>query len=202
MILYAVFDRLHSQRAVINACGALLLMLVVWVVNRSPGRDRIAILLATLVLTLLLIFIVNNDLVVWSALLEGLLYFYAAGSLIVYIRNHDDITVDALFAAGVPFTLFARGYAYFYLVCQAWIPNSFLFATHPGEPLTFIELLFLSFTSLSATGPGDVLPVSAAARVLAMIEQFTGVGDVAVVSQSMLSNLISNSKRMLKNPNA
>lgn len=103
---------------------------------------------------------------------------------------------------GVPFTLFARGYAYLYLVCQVWIPNSFLFATHPGEPLTFIELLFLSFTNLSATGLGDVVPVSARARVLAMIEQFTGVGDVAVVvSQSMLSNLISNSKRMLKNPN-
>ena len=83
MILYAVFDRLHSQRAVISAFGALLLMLVMWVVNRSPGRDWIAILLATPVLTLLLIFIVNNDLVVWSALLEGLLYFYAAGSLIV-----------------------------------------------------------------------------------------------------------------------
>lgn len=195
LILYAAFDGLHSQRAVISAFGALLLVLVVWVVNRSPARDWIAVLLAApaLVLTLLSIFIVNGRLVVWSALLEGLLYFYAAGSLIVYMLNDDEVTVDELFAAGVTFTLFAWGYAYFYLVCQAWIPNSFVYATHPGQPLTFIELLFLSFTNLSATGLGDVVPVSAPARVIAMIEQFTGVGYVAVVVSRLVS--LSASRR-------
>lgn len=189
LILYAAFDGLHSQRAVISAFGALLLVLVVWVVNRSPARDWIAILLAApaLVLTLLSIFIVNGNLVVWSALLEGLLYFYAAGSLIVYMLNDDEVTVDELFAAGVTFTLFAWGYAYLYLVCQAWVPGSFVYATHPGQPLTFLELLFLSFTNLSATGLGDVVPVSAAARVIAMIEQFTGVGYVAVVVSRLVS---------------
>jgi hypothetical protein len=189
LILYAAFNGLHSQRAVISAFGALLLVLVVWVVNRSPARDWIAILLAApaLVLTLLSIFIVNGNLVVWSALLEGLLYFYAAGSLIVYMLNDDEVTVDELFAAGVTFTLFAWGYAYLYLVCQAWVPGSFVYATHPGQPLTFLELLFLSFTNLSATGLGDVVPVSAAARVIAMIEQFTGVGYVAVVVSRLVS---------------
>lgn len=140
-----------------------------------------------LVLTLLSIFVVNENLVVWSALLEGLLYFYAAGSLIVYMLNDDEVTVDELFAAGVTFTLFAWGYAYLYLVCQAWVPGSFVYATHPGQPLTFLELLFLSFTNLSATGLGDVVPVSAAARVIAMIEQFTGVGYVAVVVSRLVS---------------
>lgn len=189
LILYAAFNGLHSQRAVISAFGALLLVLVVWVVNRSPAREWIAILLAApaLVLTLLSIFIVNERLIVWSALLEGLLYFYAAGSLIVYMLNDDEVTVDELFAAGVTFTLFAWGYAYLYLVCQAWVPGSFVYATHPGQPLTFLELLFLSFTNLSATGLGDVVPVSAAARVIAMIEQFTGVGYVAVVVSRLVS---------------
>jgi len=189
LILYAAFNGLHSQRAVISAFGALLLVLVVWVVNRSPAREWIAILLAApaLVLTLLSIFVVNENLVVWSALLEGLLYFYAAGSLIVYMLNDDEVTVDELFAAGVTFTLFAWGYAYLYLVCQAWVPGSFVYATHPGQPLTFLELLFLSFTNLSATGLGDVVPVSAAARVIAMIEQFTGVGYVAVVVSRLVS---------------
>ena len=189
LILYAAFNGLHSQRAVISAFGALLMVLVVWVVNRSPARDWIAILLAApaLVLTLLSIFVVNENLVVWSALLEGLLYFYAAGSLIVYMLNDDEVTVDELFAAGVTFTLFAWGYAYLYLVCQAWVPGSFVYATHPGQPLTFLELLFLSFTNLSATGLGDVVPVSAAARMIAMIEQFTGVGYVAVVVSRLVS---------------
>jgi len=195
LILYAAFDGMHSQRAVISAIGAMALLLIVWVVDRSPAHNWVAWLLAApaLLLTLISIFIANDTLIVWSALLEGLLYFYAAGSLIVYMLNDDEVTVDELFAAGVAFTLFAWGYAYFYLVCQAWIPNSFVYATHPGQPLTFIELLFLSFTNLSATGLGDLVPVSAAARVIAMIEQFTGVGYVAVVVSRLVS--LANTRR-------
>jgi hypothetical protein len=49
-----------------------------------------------------------------------------------------------------------------------------------------VELLFLSFTNLSATGLGDVMPVSTTARVLAMLEQFTGVGYVAVVVSRLI----------------
>ncbi len=195
LILYAAFDGMHSQRAVISALGALALLLIVWVVDRSPARNWVAWLLAApaLLLTLVSIFIANDTLIVWSALLEGSLYFYTAGSLIVYMLSDNEVTTDELFAAGAAFTLFAWGYAYFYLVCQAWIPQSFVYATHPGQPLTFVELLFLSFTNLSATGLGDVVPVSAASRVIAMLEQFTGVGYVAVVVSRLVS--LANTRR-------
>lgn len=196
LILFAAFDGLHSQRAVISAFGALLVLLVVWVVARGPSTNWVAILLAApaLVLTLLSVFTGNEVLIPWSALLEGLLYFYAAGSLIVYMLNDDEVTVDELFAAGAAFTLFAWGYAYLYMVVQAWIPASFVYATHPGQPLTFLELLFLSFTNLSATGLGDIVPVSAAARVIGMLEQFTGVGYVAVVVSRLVSLTASRRK--------
>jgi hypothetical protein len=49
-----------------------------------------------------------------------------------------------------------------------------------------MELLFLSFTNLSATGIGDVLPVSSPARALVMLEQFAGVGYIAAVVSRLI----------------
>jgi hypothetical protein len=123
---------------------------------------------------------------VWSSLVEASLYFYAAGSLIAYMMGDYRVTIDELFAAGATFTLLAWGFAYVYVVCQIWFPESFIGMTHPGQPRTFLELLFLSFTTLSATGSGDILPIGSAGRVLVMLEQFSGVAYIAVVVSRLI----------------
>jgi hypothetical protein len=143
-----------------------------------------------IVLSLLSILFVNPTLLVWSALLEAALYFYAAGSMVAYMMKDYRVTTDELFAAGATFTLLAWGFAYAFLVCQSWFPGSFLGAVNPGEPRTFLELLFLSFTNLSAVGLGDILPITPPARVLAMLEQFAGVAYIAVVVSRLIGMTI------------
>ena len=99
---------------------------------------------------------------------------------------HDHkVTADELFAAAATFTLLAWGFAYAYFVCQAWYPGSFT-GFEPERQRTWMELLFYSFTNLSAAGLGDVLPVSAPARVLTMLEQFAGVGYIATVVSRLI----------------
>jgi hypothetical protein len=115
-----------------------------------------------------------------------MLYFYGAGSLIVYMMEDYRVTIDELFAAGATFTLLAWGFAYVYLACQTQFPGSFVGASFPGEPRTFVELMSLRFTNLSATGLGDILPITPLARVLVMLEQFSGVGYVAVVVSRLI----------------
>jgi hypothetical protein len=44
-----------------------------------------------------------------------------------------------------------------------------------------MELLFLSFTTLSSTGLSDVVPVRAFARGLVMLEQLAGLAYLAMV---------------------
>jgi hypothetical protein len=197
LLLYAKFDGIHSGRALLGALGALVLVLAVWVVNRSPAINWIAWVIATpaFVLSLLSALFVDPTLLVWSSLLEAALYFYAAGSLIAYMMQDYRVTTDELFAAGATFTLIAWGFAYGYLVCQAWQPGSFIGETHPGEPRTFIELLFLSFTNLSAVGLGDILPITSAARVLVMLEQFVGVVYIAVVVSRLIGLTIVRRER-------
>lgn len=172
-----------GQRAVLGALGGLVLMLVVWVVDRSPVVNWVAWILAVPAFLLSLASAVsdNPNLLIWSALLEAGLYFYAVYSLIAYMMEDYQVTTDELFAVGATFTLLAWGYAYLYLVCQAWLPGSYVSAVKAGTEFTFLELLFLSFTNLSAAGLSDIVPVAAPARVLVMLEQFSGVGYVAVV---------------------
>lgn len=196
LLLYAAYDGIHSQRALLSAIGGVLLALVIWVVSRSPARNWIAWLLAVPAFTLSLLsaFFINDTLLGWSALLEAMLYFYAAGSLIAYMLGDYRVTTDELFAVGATFTLIAWGYAYLYLVLQTWSPGSLVGGMPPHQPLTFIELLFVSFTNLTTAGLSDVYPVSAAARVVMMLEQFTGVCYVAMVI-SHLVGLISRQRK-------
>jgi hypothetical protein len=192
LVLYAVFDGNTSGRALLGAFGVLILALVVWVIDRSPAINWIAWVLVApaIILSLLSILFVNPALLVWSALLETALYFYAAGSMVAYMMKDYHVTTDELFAAGATFTLLAWGFAYVYLVCQTWFPDSFTGMTHPNEPRTFLELLFLSFTNLSAVGVGDVLPLTPPARVLVMLEQFAGVAYIAVVVSRLIGMTI------------
>jgi hypothetical protein len=91
---------------------------------------------------------------------------------------------------GATFTLAAWAFAYTYTVCQAVEPQSFTAAVDPGGPRSWMELLFLSFTTLSSTGLSDVVPVKAFARSLVMLEQVAGVAYVAMVVSRLVGLLV------------
>ncbi|RPI83037.1 MAG: two pore domain potassium channel family protein [Chloroflexi bacterium] len=183
LVLYAVFEEAHTGRAIISAFGVLVLVLRVWVVNRSPARDWVAwaLVIPAFILSILSALYVSSTLLIWSSLIDAVLYFYTAVSLIAYMMEDYRVTTDELFAVGATFTLLAWGFAYLFLVCQTFLPGSFVSALDPEQLLTFIDLLFVSFTNLSSVGLSDIVPVRTTARVLVMFEQIIGVGYVAVV---------------------
>ena len=188
LALYVALEGVPGGQFLLGAFGMVVLLLVVWVVIRSPAINWIAWIITGLAILLLLLswLLVNPALLIWATLLEAALYFYGAGGLIIYMMGDDRVTTDDLFAAGATFTLIAWGFAYLYLVCQAWNPGAFAYGTHPKEPLNFIELLFLSFANLSATGLSDIVPITAPSRVLVMLEQFAGVAYIAVVVSRLI----------------
>lgn len=189
LMLYPLMDDSTGGRLLFGAVALVVVPLAVWVVNRSQFVSVVAWLLAipAMLLTVVGVLFDQQALLPWSALLEAVLYFYAAGSLISYMLHDHEVTGDELFAAGATFTLLAWGFAYAYFVCQAWYPGSFSGVVEPDRPRRWMELLFLSFTTLSGVGIGDILPLSAPARVLAMLEMFTGVGYLATVVSRLIS---------------
>ena len=141
---------------------------------------------------LLLIQAVTQDdaLLPYSSAFEAVLYFYAAGALIAYMLEDHVVTRDELFAVGATFTLVAWAFAYSFTVYQAIEPNSFTAAVDPSADRTWIELLFLSFTTLSSVGLSDVIPFKPFARSLVMIEQVAGVAYVALVVSRLVGLLV------------
>lgn len=188
LLVFPLFDQMAGGRIVFSAFSALLVLLAVWTVNRTPAINWVAWLIASPAFALSMLSVVTDSqaLLVWSSLLEALLYFYAAGSLIAYMMSDHRVTSDELFAAGATFTLLAWGFAYLFLVCQFWYPGSFAGAVEPERTRTWLELLFLSVTNLSATGLGDIVPLSSPARVLVMFEQLCGVAYIAVVVSRLI----------------
>ena len=196
LLVYPLIDDGTGGRLLFGAVALVVVPLALWVVTRSPAMNWIGWLLAipAMALTVFGVVFERQALLPVSALLEAALYFYAAGGLIVYMLRDHRVSGDELFAAGATFTLLAWGFAYAYFVCQAWYPGSFT-GFEPERSRTWMELLFYSFTNLSATGLGDVLPVNAPARVLTMLEQFAGVGYIATVVSRLIGLTIVRQER-------
>lgn len=183
VLLYPFMETSSAGRALFSVFGIAILGLVVLAVERSPALTWVGVLLGLPATVLLVIQAVTGDdtLLPYSSALEAVLYFYAAGALIAYMLADHTITRDELFAVGATFTLVAWAFAYAYTVCQAIEPGSFTAAVDPHGQRTWMELLFMSFTTLSSTGLGDVIPVKPFARAMVMIEQLGGLAYVVML---------------------
>jgi hypothetical protein len=192
VLLYPLMVGSDVGRSLFSVFGIALLGLVVLAVRSTPGLTWVGVLLGIPATVLLLIQAItgSDDLLPYSSALEAVLYFYAAGALIAYMLADHEVTRDELFAVGATFTLVAWAFAYVYTVCQAIAPGSFTAAIDPTGERTWMELLFLSFTTLSSTGLSDVVPVKPFARGLVMIEMLTGLAFVAMVVSRLVGLMV------------
>ena len=183
VLLYPFLEEGDVGRSLFSVFGIAILGLVVLAVRSTPGLTWVAVLLGMPATVLLVIQAAtgSDDLLPYSSALEAVLYFYAAGALIAYMLADHEVTKDELFAVGATFTLVAWGFAYVYTVVQAADPGSFIAAVDPEQQRSWMELLFLSFTTLTSTGLSDVVPVEPFARSTVMIEQLAGLGYVAMI---------------------
>ena len=189
ILLYPLMGETSAERALFGVIGLLVLGAALYVVKRGPWLTWFAVMLALPVvgLSIWLAFHFDPRRMVIMAALEAVFYFYATGSLIAYMLEDEFATVDELFAAGATFTLLAWAFAYVYVVCQALQPGSFGALAGSGNPRTWMELLFLSFTTLSSVGLGDIVPLLPMARALVMIEEFSGVMYLALVVSRLIA---------------
>ena len=189
ILLYPLMQDTAVQRGVFRVIGLLVLGAALYVVKRGPWLTRFAVLLAlpVVVLSIWLAFDFDLRRQAMMAGLSAVFYFYATGSLIAYMLEDEFASVDELFAAGATFTLMAWAFAYVYLVCQFLLPGSFGALAGSGDTRTWIELLFLSFTTLSGVGLSDIVPVLPMAPALVMIEEFSGVMYLALVVSRLIA---------------
>jgi hypothetical protein len=177
LVLYPFLESARGGPVALSTFGIMVLIITTGMVRRTPGYAWFSacIALPAIVLLLLQAFLGMDWLLPWSAALEAVFYFYAAGSLIAYMMEDWHATTDELFAAGATFTLLAWAFTYLFVMLQALQPGSFAAAVNAEAPRSWTELMFLSFALLSSTGIGDVIPLKPPARALASLEMFVGL---------------------------
>ena len=191
VLLYPLMEGHAGSQILLTAFGLLVLGLALWVVRRSPVASWGAVVLAGVVVLLSVINVLHPlpALTAAIALAESVFYFYAALSLCAYMLQDQHASRDELFAAAATFTVLAWAFAHLFNACQAIAPHSFGAQIDPEQPRTWMELLFLSFSTLSGVGLGDIIPLKPMARALVMLGEFTGVMYVALVVSRLVGLL-------------
>ncbi|GAA0611190.1 two pore domain potassium channel family protein [Kribbella sandramycini] len=193
VVIYPLTEGSTGGRVTFEILGIMVLVLAVFSVRATPGLTWVSIGLGIPAVTLSLwdAFDSSDTVVAVSGALHAAFYFYAAYSLLRYMLSDHDVSTDELYATGATFTLVAWGFAYLYSFVQVLVPGSFIAAVAPSNDRTWIELLFLSFTTLSSTGLSDVVPITPWGRSVVMLEQLAGLGYVAMVVSRLVGLTIS-----------
>ncbi|WP_405064069.1 potassium channel family protein [Kribbella sp. NBC_01505] len=193
VVIYPLTQGSQAGRVGFEIIGIVVLVLAVFSVRATPGLTWISIGLGIPAVTLSFIDVYNSSdaVVAISAVLHAAFYFYAAYSLLRYMLSDHDVSTDELYATGATFTLVAWGFAYLFVFVQVLVPGSFIAAVAPSNDRTWMELLFLSFTTLSSTGLSDVVPISDWGRSVVMLEQLAGLGYVAMVVSRLVGLTLS-----------
>lgn len=186
VVLYPFMAQSYAGRAAFATFGLLVLALTILALRATPLFTWVAVLVATPAAVLLSTSIVtgNESLFPWSAGFEMALYTYASVSMLFYMLGDPHVSTDELFAIPAVFTLLAWAFAYLFVVVQALQPAAF---GGGADGRSWMDLLFLSFTTLSSTGLSDIVPVTAHARSAVMLEQVAGVFYVAMVVTRLVS---------------
>lgn len=189
LILSAVTNHSEPYRALLWLLGVSVLLIIAKVIRQTPVFTILGLSFTggAAVFSGCILLGADSPIIQMIAhMFEAMAYFCAAYGLLRYMFADRYLTKDELFAAGAVFTLIAWGFAFLYNICQLADPQSFAMNGQPGIQ-SWLDLLFLSFSLQSATGLSDLMPLSAAARVLSMLQMFCGVMYLALIVSRLIA---------------
>jgi hypothetical protein len=164
-----------SGRLLLNAINVFILIAAVAAVGRTMGSFVITLLLATGMVAFQYLGLSWGDeqhlAHAWA--LGAALYAVTIVYLMAYVFRPEVMTSDKLFGAAAAYLLLGALWMHLYGLVDHYYPGSFSVAgaVKNVEPL---EMLYFSFTVLTSTGFGDIVPVTRQARALCTLEQLVG----------------------------
>ncbi len=104
------------------------------------------------------------------------------------VYEADKIRIDEIAGAVAVYVLLAHLFANVFEILLLLDPGAVQFGDNfPVQAIGFGEILYFSFVTLSTLGYGDISPITAPARVTAVLESLTGVMYLAVMVAHFVS---------------
>ena len=94
-----------------------------------------------------------------------------------FILRAPRVDFGVLCAGIATYLMLGLLWSFAYILVDGLVPNSFVFTVGPtsSHSMNHFNALYFSFTTLSTVGYGDIVPLSGAARMLAMVEAVFGM---------------------------
>jgi len=168
-------ERTPNGRLVIGLINAFVVVATVAAVGRSVLSFVIVLLLAIPTLGFQYQGVVTDDPESLARAWEfgAALYATTIVYLLLYVFQPDVMTSDKLYGAAAGYLMIGVLWAYLYAIVNYHYPGSFTMGGQPAD-MGANELLYFSFTVLTSTGFGDIVPVLRQARAVCVIEQLVG----------------------------
>ena len=101
----------------------------------------------------------------------------------------ERVTHDTIYGALSVYLLMAIAWGAAYLLLETVQPGAILLdaARHPNQMMDWSDCVFYSFVTLTSLGYGDIVPMTAQARSLSILEAVSGIMYVAVLIARLVS---------------
>lgn len=184
--LYPFFEGYGDEVAqlLLSLFGLVVLAAAIAVVRATRLTTWLAVVIGVPTVVLTIVDVLTRGLQPWHSISDVAhiaFYGYTFVGLLLYMFDDDVVTTDEVLAIGATFTVGVWLFAYAYDLLQSIVPGSFTAAVNPDAQRTWLELLFLSCTTMTSTGLSDIVPVKPHARSLVMLQQIAGMLYVAIV---------------------
>jgi voltage-gated potassium channel Kch len=118
---------------------------------------------------------------------------FTAIVILLYILKSTEVSKDILYAAISIYFLIGGTFSTIYIFLNTIEPGSII--NNINSVVTTSDLLYFSYVTLTTLGYGEIIPVNAYARSLAIIEAIIGVMYIAIIISRMVGLFISNAMK-------
>ena len=197
ILLNPLFEESTEGAAVLLFSLMAILAAAVWALNARRLLRWILTILALVVVEYLLTRNTHEHSLAF--LLFGTSVAFIAAitiALLSYVLDWHAITTDKVFGAVAAYILIAFTFASLFSFLQLAEPSAF-YADPNSQPdgrLAWQDMVYFSFTVLTSTGFGEIIPATKMARSLIILEQVLGVMYVAFLI-ARLANLYNIKRR-------
>jgi hypothetical protein len=164
---------------VINVIGATVLILASYAVSDRKDFLAVAIIFsaATVIAnSFLLVYPSHVSVVIAHSSMIFILGFFAV-SILGYVVHSGRVTADRIYAAICAYLLIGYAWAFGYALFDEFQPGAFAAVTEVARN-DYIgrvnQMRYFSFITLATVGYGDIVPRTAGARTMAILEAIVG----------------------------
>lgn len=164
----------------------------VYAVSQKRGIFIFAIFIALLTVVLLWLTRLTDisSFGIAGNIIGSLFFAFTAIMILSHLFREDRITGDMIMGAICVYFLFGLIWGYVYSTLETFQPGSFQM---PQEQLAQTAFTYYSYVTLTTLGYGDITPISAPARSLALLEAIAGQLYIAILIARLVGIHIAQS---------